>query len=199
MRNWKTPGSDSSLSGPDLTQQDGTPRWSRRRFITASALVGTGVVLGPEGLALAGSARSSAVPNLLGGAAPIEDLPREQTLILQNPEGAINNPGWFNIWVNAGGGLSTGLHQLMMDTLWFIDPNQGIDGVTHNALAAGPPEYNEDFSEMTVNLRDNIYWSDGEQFTADDVVFTVETQMNTRGDDLEWCLLDPGRKRRGGG
>ena len=89
MRNWKTPGSDSSLSGADLTQQEGMPRWSRRRFLTASALVGTGVVLGPEGLALAGSPRSSANPNLRSGAVPIEDLPREQTLILQNPEGGL--------------------------------------------------------------------------------------------------------------
>jgi hypothetical protein len=32
-----------------------------------------------------------------------------------------------------------------------------------------------------VNLRDDIYWSDGVQFTAADVVFTVETQMNTPG------------------
>ena len=82
--------------------------------------------------------RSSAKPYVRSGAVPIEDLPREQTLILQNPEGAINNPGWFNIWVNAGGGLSTGLHQLMMDTLWFIDPDAGIDGVTHNSLAVRP-------------------------------------------------------------
>ena len=137
--------------------------------------------------------RSSANPYVRSGAAPIEDLPREQTLILQNPEGAINNPGWFNIWVNAGGGLSTGLHQLMMDTLWFIDPNAGIDGVTHNSLASGPPDYNDDFTEMTVNLRDDIYWSDGEQFTADDVVFTVQTQMDTPGMNWSGAILDPGR------
>jgi peptide/nickel transport system substrate-binding protein len=117
----------------------------------------------------------------LSAAPPLEDLPREETLILQNPEGSISNPGWFNIWVNSGGGLSTGLQQLAMDTLWFIDPNAGIDGVVHNSLASGPPEYNDDFTEMTVNLRDDIYWSDGEQFTADDVVFTVETQMETEG------------------
>jgi peptide/nickel transport system substrate-binding protein len=178
MRNWKTPDSGSSLSGAVLTQQGGTPRWSRRRFLTASAVAGTGVLLGPE---FAGAVRSSANPLLRSGAVPIADLPREQTLILQNPEGVLNNPGWFNIWVNGGGGWSTGLHQLMMDTLWFIDPDAGIDGVTHNSLASGPPEYNEDFSEMTVNLRDDIYWSDGEQFTADDVVFTVQTQMDTPG------------------
>ncbi len=128
--------------------------------------------------------RSSANPYVRSGAVPIEDLPREQTLILQNPEGAINNPGWFNIWVNGGGGSSTGLHQLMMDTLWYIDPDAGIDGVTHNSLASGPPVYNDDFTEMTVNLRDDIYWSDGEQFTADDVVFTVQTQIDTPG--MDW-------------
>lgn len=116
-----------------------------------------------------------------GEAPPIQELPREETLILQNPEGVINNPGWFNIWVSAGGGTSTGLHQLMMDTMWYIDPNEGIDGVNYNSLAAGPAEYNDDFTEMTVNLSEGIYWSDGEEFTAEDVVFTVQTQMDTPG------------------
>ena len=180
MRNSKTPGSGSSVSGAVVTQQEGMPRWSRRHFLTASAVAGTGVLLGPE---FAGAMRSSAKPYVRSGAVPIADLPREQTLILNNPEGAINNPGWFNIWVNGGGGSSTGLHQLVMDTLWYIDPNAGIDGVTHNSLASGPPVYNADFTEMTVNFRDDIYWSDGEQFTADDVVFTVQTQIDTPGTD----------------
>ena len=39
-------------------------------------------------------------------------LPRKETLIVENPEGTIKNPGWFNIWVNGGGGVSTGLQQL---------------------------------------------------------------------------------------
>ena len=74
----------------------------------------------------------------------------------------------------------------MMDTLWYIDPDAGVNGVViQNSLATGPAEYNADFSEMTVPLRDGIYWSDGEKFTAKDVVYTVETQMNTPGHDLE--------------
>jgi peptide/nickel transport system substrate-binding protein len=130
-----------------------------------------------------GTAADDAAPpeQVESEAPPLDELPREQTLILQNPEESITNPGWFNVWVNSGGGWSTGLHQLTMDTLWFVDPNAGIDGVIHNSLASGPPEYNDDFTEMTVNLRDDIYWSDGEQFTADDVVFTVQTQMDTEG------------------
>jgi peptide/nickel transport system substrate-binding protein len=181
MGNEKKPASGSSFSGAGREQKQSAPGWTRRRFLTAGAVAGGGVFLGAPNLALANAAaRSSAIPLPRGGEEPpTDDLPREQTLILQNPESVINNPGWFNIWVNGGGGASTGLHQLMMDTLWFIDPDAGIEGVTHNSLATGPAEYNADFTEMTVHLRDDIYWSDGEQFTADDVVFTVQTQIDT--------------------
>src|SRR3954462_10127334 len=108
---------------------------------------------------------------------PISNLPRNQTLIVENPEGTIKNAGWFNIWAINAGGQSTGLHQLMMDTFWYIDPNRGIDGVWDNSLASEKPIYNADFTEMTVKLRPGIFWSDGVEFTAADVVHTVETQM----------------------
>ena len=42
----------------------------------------------------------------------ISDLPRNETLIVENPEGTIKNAGWFNIWAINAGGQSTGLHQL---------------------------------------------------------------------------------------
>jgi peptide/nickel transport system substrate-binding protein len=114
----------------------------------------------------------------------ISNLPRNQTLIVENPEGTIKNAGWFNIWAINAGGQSTGLHQLAMDTLWYIDPEHGIDGVWDNSLAAEKPHYNADFTEMTVKLRQGIYWSDGVEFTADDVVYTVETHLKTNG--LRW-------------
>ena len=142
--------------------------------------------------AAAAAAAAASAFRSTSAAAPGQELPREQTLILNNPEGAAANPGWFNIWVNGGGGTSTGLHQLAMDTLWYIDPDAGVNGVViQNSLATGPAQYNADFSEMTVPLRDGIYWSDGEKFTAKDVVFTVETQMNTPG--MNWS--GPSRPR----
>src|SRR5438094_9111064 len=97
----------------------------------------------------------------------ISNVPRNQTLIVENPEGTIKNAGWFNIWAINAGGQSTGLHQLAMDTFWYIDPNRGVDGVWDNSLAAEKPVYNRDFTEMTVKLRKCIYWSDGVEFTAD--------------------------------
>jgi peptide/nickel transport system substrate-binding protein len=107
----------------------------------------------------------------------ISNLPREDTIIIENPQGTITNPTWFNIWMVARGGNSTGLQQLGMDALWYIDADAGIDGVWDNSLASDKPQYNADFTEMTVKLRDGIHWSDGVEFTADDVVYTVETQI----------------------
>ena len=114
----------------------------------------------------------------------INNLPRNQTLIAENPEGTIKNAGWFNIWAINAGGQTNGLHQLAMDTLWYIDPEQGIDGVWENSLAAEKPIYNADFSEMTVKLRRGIFWSDGVEFSADDVIYTIQTHMQTNG--LRW-------------
>lgn len=112
------------------------------------------------------------------------DIPRDQLLILENPEGTIKNAGWFNIWAINAGGQSTGLHQQAMDTFWYIDADHGIDGVWDNSLASEKPKYNSDFSEMTVKLRQGIFWSDGVEFTADDVVYTIETHLKTNG--LRW-------------
>src|ERR1700674_3275472 len=72
----------------------------------------------------------------------LANLPRNETLILENPEGTIKNAGWFNIWAINSGGQSTGLHQLAMDTLWDIHPNRRVAGVWDNSLAADKPHYN---------------------------------------------------------
>ena len=53
-----------------------------------------------------------------------------------------------------------------------------------NSLASEKPIYNADFTEMTVKLRKGIFWSDGVEFTADDVVYTIQTHMKTNG--LRW-------------
>ncbi|MEZ4621417.1 MAG: ABC transporter substrate-binding protein [Caldilineaceae bacterium] len=34
--------------------------------------------------------------------------------------------------------------------------------------------YNDDYTEITVNLREGVEWADGEPFTCDDVKFTLE-------------------------
>ena len=61
-------------------------------------------------LALATSAMLVSIAAFAQGT--ISNLPRDETLIVENPEGTIKNAGWFNIWAVNAGGQSTGLHQL---------------------------------------------------------------------------------------
>ncbi|KFC71300.1 Peptide ABC transporter, periplasmic peptide-binding protein [Devosia sp. LC5] len=108
----------------------------------------------------------------------IAGIPRNEALIIQGP--TAQNADWFNIWAPGGGSNTNGLQQLTTDTLWFINPEGGPDA-WQNALAAEPPIYNDDFTEMTVKLREGIFWSDGVEFTADDLVYTVQTQIDHPG------------------
>ncbi len=95
--------------------------------------------------AIAGPASAQGIPR---------NLPRNETLILENPEGTIKNAGWFNIWAINAGGQSTGLQQLAMDTL--LVHRSAIAASTACGTTRSPSEkpiYNADFTEMTVKLR----------------------------------------------
>src|SRR6218665_3963753 len=94
-----------------------------------------GFMLGTAAGALLISAKGLAFAQDAEGTAPdLNQFPRNETLIVHNPEGVIRNPGWFNIWVNGGGGWSNGLHQLTMDTLWYIDPDAGVPEASKDAV-----------------------------------------------------------------
>jgi peptide/nickel transport system substrate-binding protein len=111
-------------------------------------------------------------------------IKRGDTIIVEDPSGTLTNPDSFNVWTvwaGGNGGVSNGLQQLAMDTLWLIDPDSGLphkgekDNTWHNSLAADRPAYNKDFTVMTVKLKKGLLWSDGVEFTSADVKYTVET------------------------
>jgi len=106
----------------------------------------------------------------------LPDIPRGDVLIVDALHGRLAVTD-FNAW-KPGVNLGNGIHQMLMDTLWYVD---FTSGEWINALAAEKPTYNEDATQMTVDLREGIYWSDGVEFTADDVVYTVKVQMETPG------------------
>ena len=108
-------------------------------------------------------------------------MPRNECLILENPTGTVLPADDFNRWRRGSNTYSTGFQQLALDALWYIDPDAGVNGVWDNALAAEKPIYNADFTQMTVKLRQGLYWSDGVEFTADDLFYTVDVQMKTPG------------------
>lgn len=103
---------------------------------------------------------------------------RSQTIFVDILSGRDPNAGNFNVWVPGAGAPAKGIQQLLVRPLWMADPGKGE---VLNVLAKDPPIYNSDFTQMTANLRDGIYWSDGVEFTADDVVYTVNTIMKNKG------------------
>ena len=104
--------------------------------------------------------------------------PREETLIVEMAWGRMLEPGNFNIWTPAWRTSQAGMHQLMVEPFWM---NEHAIGEIINALAKEPPIYNKDFTKLTIKLREGVYWSDGVEFTADDVVYGIETTIKNPG------------------
>jgi peptide/nickel transport system substrate-binding protein len=149
---------------------------SRRDFLKQAAAFTAASALPVGALA------SQSTTILAQGEEVAPGVPRNQCLILENPSGTVLPADDFNRWRSGYGGFWVGgLQQLALDALWYIDPDAGIDGAWDNALAAEPPIYNDDFTQMTVKLREGIYWSDGVEFTADDLYYTVDLIKNTPG------------------
>ncbi|MCP4867526.1 MAG: ABC transporter substrate-binding protein [Proteobacteria bacterium] len=69
----------------------------------------------------------------------------------------------------------TRLNELLFESLW----GPGYDGSPEPRLADAY-ELAPDRKSMTVYLRENLLWSDGERITAEDVEFTVKAYQNPR-------------------
>ncbi len=109
----------------------------------------------------------------------LPNVPREELLIVDNLSGRISNPTVFNPY-QAGTTLHQGLHNLALDSLWDINT---VTGEWFNVLAAAPPEPLDDtYTTWQIKLRQGVTWSDGEPFTAEDVVFTFD--MLTTNEEL---------------
>jgi peptide/nickel transport system substrate-binding protein len=104
-------------------------------------------------------------------------VPRNETLIVDQLTGRVGTPSNFNLWAGWRW-QDRGLQQLVCEPLWTVDYATGeiIPG-----LAAEMPIYNEDFTKMTIKLRQGVYWSDGVPFTADDVVYTIDLHVKNSG------------------
>jgi peptide/nickel transport system substrate-binding protein len=97
------------------------------------------------------------------------DIPREKTLIIGfegGPHAAPEQSG-----LNPGATNSQGHHQVMIESLYYLNYQTGE---LIPWLAAEQATWNEDFTVVTIPLRDGIKWSDGEPFTAEDIVFTID-------------------------
>ena len=101
--------------------------------------------------------------------------PREQTLVVDMLNARVGNPTNMNMY-QQGVTINQGYHQLAGAQLYDIDTAKGTQIPD---LAAEMPVPNEDFTVVQVKLRQGLTWSDGQPFSADDVVFTDQMIRNT--------------------
>lgn len=97
--------------------------------------------------------------------------PRDETLIVDILSGQIADPDNMNPYITGSVNVDAGVHQLMWDFLWEINT---MEGEQFPDLADGMPEALDDtFTKFRIRIRPGIKWSDGVDFTAQDVEFTA--------------------------
>jgi peptide/nickel transport system substrate-binding protein len=103
-------------------------------------------------------------------AADLREVPRNRTLIVMAGE-----QNQYTLWNNhnpyipaSNNGFHVGTLPAIQEPLIMFNV---LTGEYENYLAENW-EYNDDYTEITVYLRDGVKWSDGEAFNADDVVYT---------------------------
>lgn len=153
---------------------------SRRDFMKLLAAGAGGAVVGSWGFLISAehaAAQDMALPGT---------FPRNETLIARQLTGRVGTPDNFNLWVGWKW-QDRGIQNLADEPLWSVD---FATGQIVNGLASGDPTYNDDFTTLTVPLREGVAWSDGEPFTAADVVYTVESLIAHSGFSAHSFFVD---------
>ncbi|MFJ6549161.1 ABC transporter substrate-binding protein [Microbacterium sp. NPDC091676] len=125
-----------------------------------------------------------------GGGSGDGDGAGSASLTIAKPDGAIttesNNP-----FVGDSAASKYGYAKVVFETLALV--NQTGDRGTTPWLAESL-EWNDDYTQLTVVPRADVTWSDGEPFTADDIVFSFETAsipaLDTAGLKFEGAEVD---------
>jgi peptide/nickel transport system substrate-binding protein len=103
--------------------------------------------------------------------------PRSETLIFQNFDGKTNTPDQMNPLMN-NYAIWRGFRELGWGYLWEMDT---ATGKSYGELADGlPVVLNNQHTQFRVNLKHGIYWSDGVEFTSDDVIYTLDTYFQNK-------------------
>jgi peptide/nickel transport system substrate-binding protein len=125
---------------------------------------------------LAGTMLSSVAGPVLAQEMTDVGTPRNETLIVDMLNARVGNPTNMNMY-QQGVTVNHGMHQVASALLWDIDTAKGTQ--IPNLAADMPQPQNDEYTVFRVPLREKMTWSDGEPFTADDVVFTAEMIRDT--------------------
>ena len=115
---------------------------------------------------------------LMGAAAYAQEMtavgtPRNETLVVQTFDGKTANPGQMNPLT--GYARWRGFRELGWGALWEDDT---ATGKSYPELADGMPEVlNTEHTKFRVKIRPGVYWSDGVEFTTDDIIYTLDVSF----------------------
>ncbi|MCH7734481.1 MAG: ABC transporter substrate-binding protein [Chloroflexi bacterium] len=124
------------------------------------------------------------VPDIVAG--EVRDVPRDRTLrLIWGGSGGVGTAGRYtddSLWNPYNPGTS---HQ--NGSQLFYEPLAYYSAFADEIIPwlAEDWSYNGDSTELTINLREGVTWSDGEEFNADDVVYTLET-LRELGAEVKW-------------
>ena len=107
-------------------------------------------------------------------ATPADQAARNQQLKI-GITGRIDDPTNLNLYA-PGVSRGNGIHQLAYEYLFY----QNLQTGEFVPWLGKDFSYNDDYSALTVHLRDGVTWNDGEKFTADDIVFTYDMLRNNK-------------------
>ncbi len=95
-------------------------------------------------------------------------------LTIAKPDGAITTES-HNPYLGDSSASKYGYAKVIFEPLALVNPTGDL-GTT--PWLAESVEWNDDYTELTVVPRADVSWSDGEPFTADDIVFTFDQFLN---------------------
>jgi len=99
--------------------------------------------------------------------------PRNETLIFQTFDRQTANPNAMNPLMSYA--VWRGFRELGWGYLWETDTGTGL---SYPELATDLVEVlNDDYTHFRFSLREGVYWSDGEELNADDVIYTLDTMF----------------------
>lgn len=104
--------------------------------------------------------------------------PRNETLIVQTFDGKVDNADNMNP-LSGSYALWRGFRELGWGYLWSMDTAKGKP---YAELATDLPKPTDaNHTQFDIALKKGVYWSDGTEFTADDVIYTLDTYFAGKG------------------
>lgn len=94
-------------------------------------------------------------------------------LTIAKPDGAITTES-HNPYLGDSSASKYAYGKVIFESLALVNPTGDL-GTT--PWLADKVEWNDDYTQLTVHPREGVKWSDGEDFTADDVIFTYSQYL----------------------